>query len=223
MFLKLKQNSVLQNCYQDLSGRHILGTIFRFLILPKAHSNQLCQLKLWVKNSAYQCIIWRAYRSSEQLYMYCFSFLSKTTIESNGFIFKHTFYIYVFTQYNFFFHFADRQGFLFWWPFLYFSVTHWLRHPVCPEWTTSSFAYNLLILLRDWLRESSPLPHLPPPPKFCRSFLLNPFFCDPCTPFQLVLIQAVVASHKYCFQMFTLHVSIISINIKWWWWLEESF
>lgn len=34
--------------------------------------------------------------------MYCFCFLSKT-LESNWFIFKCTFYIYVFAQYIFFF------------------------------------------------------------------------------------------------------------------------
>lgn len=46
MILKLQQRGAVKNYYQDLSGRENLGTIFGFLILPKAHSNHLCQLKL---------------------------------------------------------------------------------------------------------------------------------------------------------------------------------
>lgn len=134
--------------------------------------------------------------------MYCFCFLSKT-LESNWFIFKCTFYIYVFVQYIFFFlHFAVRQVFLLWWNFL--DYIH-----------LSCYGADLGI---------APPSHLLSPPKFCSSYLLCPFFFDPCSPFQLpiVLVQAIVTSHKYYFQIICSEcVSMFSIYIKGWWWWEE--
>lgn len=48
MFLKLQQRGTVKHDYPDLSGRDILGIVSKVLILPKAHSNQLCQLKLHI-------------------------------------------------------------------------------------------------------------------------------------------------------------------------------
>lgn len=99
--------------------------------------------------------------------------------------------------------------------FFFFCILHLGKFFSSDEISWIIFPYPALGLI--W--GLAPTSHLLPLRKFCSSYLLSPFFFDPCSPSQLpiVLVQAVVTSHKYYFQIiYSECVSIFSIYIKGW-------